>query len=173
MLVVRNTAFRAIVVLIIVMISLVPPVEGKRKKKSYKAIPLKITSISTSPIPYVPGHGSLTITVDVVLPEQLNGADLLEVSSLISFPSKRSIRFLFKRHSLQAMRKNRKEMSVRTTLSWDGTDQTNQLVEKGAYNYEIQAKLMVNRHDFPRTAMVSLKKRGALVVSSPLRTQSD
>ena len=105
--------------------------------------------------------------IDVELPKNLSNVDLLEVSSTISFPSKRSIRFLYSRHPIEEAVVSGGTPKIRTTLLWDGKDQTNQWVSAGTYTYEIRAKLMANTDGPPRTKMVSLRVRGELEVSSP------
>ena len=155
-----------------IMVALASPVmqlddaDAKRKRR-YSPPPLKILDISTSPTPFAPGNGPLAIMIDVELPKNLSNVDLLEVSSTISFPSKRSIRFLYSRHPIEEAVVSGGTPKIRTTLLWDGKDQTNQWVSAGTYTYEIRAKLMANTDGPPRTKMVSLRVRGELEVSSP------
>ena len=137
------------------------------KKRRHSPPSLKILDISTTPTPFAPGNGPLTITVDVGLPKNLSNVDLLEVSSMISFPSKRSIRFLYSRHPIEEAVVIGGKSKISATLLWDGKDQTNQLVSAGTYQYEIRAKLMSNTDGPPRTKTVSLRARGKLEVSSP------
>ena len=144
--------------------------EARRKKSRYIPPPLKILDISTSPMPFAPGHEPLAITIDVALPKDLSGVDLLEVSSLISFPSMRSIRFLYSRLPIQEIVDASGRSKISTTLLWDGKDQTNQLVGAGTYKYEVRAKLMSNKEGPPRTKIVSLRARGELEVSPPHST---
>ena len=145
--------------------ALVDGVAAKRKKRRYSPPPLKILDISTSPMPFIPGDKPLVITVNVALPKNLSGMDLLEVSSMISFPSKRSIRFLYNRLSLDEVVNSSGESKISTTLLWDGKDQTKQLVSPGTYRYEVRAKLMTNSDGPPLTKIVSLRARGKLEVS--------
>ncbi|MCH7614572.1 MAG: hypothetical protein IH978_02365 [Nitrospinae bacterium] len=159
-------------ILFMIMVALASPVmqlddaDAKRKRR-YSPPPLKILDISTSPTPFAPGNGPLAIMIDVELPKNLSNVDLLEVSSTISFPSKRSIRFLYSRHPIEEAVVSGGTPKIRTTLLWDGKDQTNQWVSAGTYTYEIRAKLMANTDGPPRTKMVSLRVRGELEVSSP------
>jgi len=159
-------------ILFMIMVALASPVmqlddaDAKRKRR-YSPPPLKILDISTSPTPFAPGNGPLAITIDVELPKNPSNVDLLEVSSTISFPSKRSIRFLYSRHPIEEAVVSGGTPKIRTTLLWDGKDQTNQWVSAGTYTYEIRAKLMANTDGPPRTKMVSLRVRGELEVSSP------
>ncbi|RMH04680.1 MAG: hypothetical protein D6704_10600 [Nitrospirae bacterium] len=144
--------------------------DAKKRGRRFKPPPLKIVDIATAPMPFAPGRDPLTITVEVELPKDLVDGDILEVSSLISFPSKRSIRFLFHRQPLSVSSDSSKKTrprTVKTTLLWDGKDQTRQFVSAGTYHYEVRAKLFSNHYDGPRTKMVSLRVRGTLEVSSP------
>jgi hypothetical protein len=143
----------------------VDEVSAKRKKQRPSPPPLKILHISTSPIPYAPGDKPLAITVDVALPNNLSDVDLLEVSSTISFPSKRSIRFLYKRLPLNEVGNSSRQSKISTMLLWDGKDQTKQFVRPGIYKYEVRAKLMTYSNGTPRTKIASLRAHGKLEVS--------
>lgn len=50
------------------------------------------------------------------------------------------------------------------TLTWDGTDQSRQLVDRGKYAYEVRAKLLAVGEKGPRTQMVSWPTRGVVEV---------
>lgn len=142
--------------------------EENEAKKGGRYIPaLKIVDISTTPMPFAPGNGPLIITVEVELPKDLSEVQFLEVSSLISFPTKRSIRFLSNRHSIEDVKTDTGKPRLKTTLIWDGKDQTKEFVGHGDYNYEIRAKLMTNKDGNPLTKLVSLRARGSFEVSSP------
>lgn len=141
--------------------------DAKRKRRAPPP-PLKIVDITTSPVPFAPGHEPMTITVTVELPEKLEKFDLLEVSSLISVPTRRSIRFLVRRQILDTViieGGNKPRMT--TTLLWDGKDQTRKHVPKGTYSYEARAKLMAHEEGFAKVKIVSPFARGTLDVSSP------
>ncbi len=140
--------------------------EAKRKRRAAPP-PLKILDISTSPMPYVPGPEPLALTIEVELPKNLKEDDLVEVSSFISFPSQRSIRFLFSRHPISSLIEHNGKPRVSTTLLWDGRDQTDQLVVAGTYKYEVRAKLLAKESYGLRTKMVSLRARGTLEVTAP------
>ena len=146
---------------------LVDELPAKRKKRRNNPPPLKILDISTSPIPYAPGDKPLAITVDVELPKNLSGVDLLEVSSTISFPSKRSIRFLYNRLPLDEVVNSSGKSKISTTLLWDGKDQTRKLVKPGIYKYEVRAKLMTYSKGPPLTKIASLRAHRELEVSKP------
>lgn len=153
--------------------------EAKRKPAPPKEPDLKILAVTFSADPFVPGEGALDLRVEVALPQDLDGATLLEVSSLISSPSKRSVRFLAERQPIGALPPAERPSEapdekagvadpdprrVSVILRWDGTDQTKQVVSQGRYNYEVRAKLLAVGENGPRTYMVSWPKRGTLEV---------
>ena len=140
--------------------------DAKRKKPTYQP-PLKIVDITTAPVPFVPGHGPMALTVTVELPENADEFDLLEVSSLISVPTRRSIRFLANRQPLNTVVIEDGKPHVKTILLWDGKDQTRQHVPQGTYTYEARAKLMAHEEGFTKAKIVSPFARGTLDVSSP------
>ena len=124
---------------------------------------LRIIQVTTSPDSYVPGQGTLDLAIDVDLPTYLDGDILLEVSSLISSPSKRSMRFLTIRQPVTVPQANGTSR-VSMTLTWDGTDQRAQVVGNGRYTYEVRAKLLTVGGKGPRTLMNSWPKRGVIEV---------
>ena len=140
--------------------------DAKRKRRAPPP-PLKIVDITTSPVPFAPGHEPMTITVTVELPEKLEKFDLLEVSSLISVPTRRSIRFLVRRQLLDTVIVKGGKPRMTTTLLWDGKDQTRKHVSQGTYSYEARAKLMAHEEGFAKAKIVSPLARGTLEVSSP------
>lgn len=127
---------------------------------------LKILDLSITPAPYIQSHGPLEFSVTVQLPKELNGATVLEVSSLISSPSKTSLRFLSHRQDLDPHQtgSNEARPSVLVQLTWDGQDQRKQPAPAGTYSYEVRAKLLANGEKGLRTMMVSWPKRGTLDV---------
>ena len=56
---------------------------------------------------------------------------------------------------------------MKTTLLWDGKDQTRQYVPQGTYTYEARAKLMAREEGFTKAKIVSPFAKGTLDVSSP------
>ena len=86
---------------------------------------------------------------------------------MISFPSKRSIRFLYNRLSLDEALNLSGKSKISTTLLWDGKDQTKQLVRPGIYKYEVRAKLMTYSDGPPLTKIASLRAHRELEVSKP------
>ena len=146
---------------------LAPAVLDAKRKKPTPKPPLKIVGITTSPVPFAPGREPMAITVTVELPEKLDQFDLLEVSSLISVPTRRSIRFLVRRQLLNAVVIENGKSRMTTTLLWDGKDQTRKHVSQGTYSYEARAKLMAHEEGFAKAKIVSPFARGTLDVSSP------
>ena len=138
------------------------PAKGPRPEPELKILELKI-----SPNPYTVSAGSLEFSALVQLPKELNGATILEVSSLVSSPSKTSIRFLSLRKALEvpaATPISNDPPKVSMLLTWDGMDHTKSPAEAGTYHFELRAKLLSNGEKGPRTLMVSWPKRGTLEV---------
>lgn len=71
--------------------------DARRKRRRHVEPPLRILSITLTPESYVVGNGSLDFKIDVKLPPNLDGSTVLEISSLITSPSKRHLRFLWSR----------------------------------------------------------------------------
>lgn len=140
--------------------------DAKRKRRTPPS-PLKIVDITTSPVPFAPGRDPMAITVTVELPQKLDQFDLLEVSSLISVPTRRSIRFLVRRQALDTVIIKDGKPRVTTTLFWDGKDQTRKHVPQGTYSYEARAKLIAHEEGFAKVKIVSPFAKGTLDVSSP------
>lgn len=175
--------------------------EAKRKPEPKTPPDLRIISVTASPESYSPGNGTLEFAIEVELPKDIAGDTILEVSSLISSPSKRSMRFLSSRQPVDARLPSTSSTAMESpessrqggpgestpaggpearavlqssaespppriavTLTWDGTDQTKQLVEHGRYSYEVRAKLLAVGEKGPRTQMVSWPKRGTLEI---------
>ena len=128
---------------------------------------LRIVDLTITPTPYVPANGPLELAVTVQLPKELNGATILEVSSLFTSPSKTSLKFLSHRQPVQvpaqgATNDSRPRLSVK--LSWNGQDHRKQIAGPGSYAYEVRSKLLTDGEKGPRTLMVSWPKRGTLEV---------
>ncbi len=150
---------------------LLHPVAVSAKSKPTKAPrpepELKILELKISPNPYTVSAGPLEFSTVVQLPRELDGATILEVSSLVSSPSKRSIRFLSLRKPLElpAITPVSTERStIPIVLTWDGLDHTKAPAEAGTYQFELRAKLLSNGEKGPRTLMLSWPKRGTLEV---------
>lgn len=138
------------------------PAKAPRPEPELKVLELKI-----SPIPYTVAAGSLEFSALVQLPKDLDGATILEVSSLVTSPSKTSIRFLSLRKPLEspaATPISTEPPKLLVVLTWDGMDHTKAPAEAGTYHFELRAKLLSNGEKGPRTLMVSWPKRGTLEI---------
>ena len=168
----RAGRFAAVCLLLCCMSGLIAltPADGFAKTKPPR-VPrpepeLKILDLRITPTPYEAGNGPLEFSLNVQLPKELTDATVLEVSSLISSPSKTSLRFLSHRQALQPL--SIKPGESRTTLpirlSWDGQDHRKQLAGPGTYAYEVRVKLLANGEKGLHTMMVAWPKRGELTV---------
>jgi hypothetical protein len=163
---------RALFLLFSITACLAPFLHGEgfaKTKPSHVPRPepeLKILDLNIAPLPYTPANGPLKFSVTLQLPKELNGATILEVSSLISSPSKTSLRFLSHRESVQVPAPAAVGTPPRLALqlSWDGQDHRNQLAGPGTYAYEVRIKLLADGEKGPRTLMVAWPKRGTLEV---------
>jgi hypothetical protein len=169
----RQAAAVGVAGLFCLTLSVVSADAAKRKSGPVKQPDLRIVTLNVTPAAYSPQDGHLSFAVDVELPKELDGMLLLEVSSLISSPSKRSMRFLSSRQAIDHQgetvstadgnaRETKRRMHVK--LIWDGMDQSKQAVPEGLYTYEVRAKLLTVGDSGPRTQMVSWPKRGTFVV---------
>lgn len=128
---------------------------------------LKIVGLNIAPTPYILGNGPLQFLVTVQLPKEVDGSAVLEVTSLISSPSKTSLRFLTHRQPIQALSavdRETERSKVSVELAWDGQDHRKQLAGTGTYSYEVRTKLLINGEKGLRTLMVAWPKRGMLEV---------
>src|SRR5437773_7967733 len=95
---------RVVWVLLCAALLLCNPSAASAKSKAHRAPrpepELKILDVKVSPNPYTISSGSLQFSALVQLPKELNGATLLEISSLITSPSRNSFRFLTTRKPL-------------------------------------------------------------------------
>lgn len=158
-------------VLLGLCLSILLPIDGGAKEKPPKSPrpepELKIVQLNIAPSPYTPGDGPLQFDVTVQLPKEMESATLLEVTSLISSPSRTSLRFLTHRQSVEAypaVTGEHKRPKVSVALSWDGLDHRNQPASAGTYSYEVRTKLLTNGEKGPRTTMVAWPKRGTVKV---------
>ena len=128
---------------------------------------LKIVGLNIAPTPYTLGNGSLQFSVTVQLPKEVDESTILEVTSLISSPSKTSLRFLTYRQPIQvlsAVDREAERSRVSVELAWDGQDHRKQPAGVGTYSYEVRTKLLANGEKGLRTVMVAWPKRGILEV---------
>lgn len=131
---------------------------------------LKIVDLAVTPKPYTLGNGPLQFSVTVQLPKDMRGDLILEVSSLVSSPSKTSVRFLTHRQPVKissTSNKGTERQMASIELVWDGQDQRKQLAVVGNYSYEVRTKLLANGEKGLRTVMVGWPKRGTLQVKWP------
>ena len=143
-----------------------------RSKSKAKAKPpdLKILSVRPVPLPFSPAEAPLTLTIMVTLPKTLPDETLLDVTTLITSPSKLSIRLLTNRQMVAgnpasgAGDGSSEPRTVEVVQTWDGTDHMKRVVASGIYDYQVQAKLMVRGKNGPMTRATSWKKRGSFEV---------
>jgi hypothetical protein len=131
---------------------------------------LKIVDLAIAPKPYTLGHRPLQFSVTVQLPKDMRGDLTLEVSALVSSPSKTSVRFLTHRQPVRISStsdKGTERQKVSVELLWDGQDQRKQLAAAGTYSYEVRTKLLSNGEKGLRTVMVAWPKRGTLEARWP------
>ena len=157
------------------------PAGAKTKRDGVVVQPeLRILGVEASPQPYRPESGELEFKIQVQLPATADEATVLEVSSLITSPSKRSMRFLTSRQPVMIDASSPgeapasvadKRPKVVLTLVWDGIDQARQVVESGRYQYEIRARLLSQDERGMRTQMVSWPKRGTVVVAGKAKKE--
>jgi hypothetical protein len=143
-----------------VVLILSSPSDAKSKRVS--ASPVKITEVVTSPDPFILGKSALTLALLVELPPSLNGANVLEVSALITSPTRRTMSFVAHRRLVDDQEAKGRNLTVPMVLVWDGKDQYHELVADGSYFYELQAKLMEDQGYGPRTKIVSHRVHGTL-----------
>ena len=173
----QPTCFRLVPVLVawvtagsMVLFMLSPEAASAKAKPAKAPRPepeLKILELKISPSPYTVSAGPLEFSAVVQLPRELDGATILEVSSLVTSPSKTSIRFLSLRKPLESTAATPVSMDppkVSVVLSWDGMDHTKSPADAGTYYFELRAKLLSNGDKGPRTLMVSWPKRGTVEV---------
>lgn len=145
---------------VVLALFLVKNVEGKKRKRFIS--PVKVEQVATSPDPFIIGQSPMTLSMMVKVP--LSGIDdkVLEVSALITSPTRRSMSFVSQRLPLAEATQGGLLSLVPVELVWDGKDQYDQLVVDGSYFYEIQAKLLEDEGNGPRTKIVSHRVQGTL-----------
>ncbi len=133
-----------------------------KQNKGPATSPVKISDVVVSPDPFIIGKSGLKLTLLVELPSSLRGANVLEVSAMITSPTRRSMSFVAQRLLVDELESKRGNLTVPVELVWDGKDQYHQLVADGSYFYELQAKLMEDEGNGPRTKIVSRRVHGTL-----------
>jgi hypothetical protein len=161
----------AIVCLVCFIVAPAQTFAAKRKRGPVTPPELKIVSVTLAPVSYVPGNGTLDFTVEIELPKETEQHLMLEVSTLISSPSMRSMRFLSSRqsidrpeHAVSAAPIANSKPRIQVLLTWDGMDQSKELAGTGMYDYEIRAKLLAVGENGVRTYMNAWPKRGTLTL---------
>jgi hypothetical protein len=145
----------------VLSVFLCEPVDAKKKRKRFIS-PVKIEKITTSPDPFIIGQGPLTLSMMVKLPMSVKSTSVLEVSALITSPTRRSMSFVSRRLLFAEATQGGRLGLVPVELVWDGKDQYDHFVSDGSYFYEIQAKLLEDTGNGPRTKIVSRKIQGTL-----------
>ena len=147
------------------------PVETEARKKSRRGPrpqpELRIIDLNIDPNPFELSNGPLQFNVTVQLPKAVNGETILEVTSLISSPSKTSLRFLTHRQPVEVVTPETGSTgnpNLSVELSWDGKDHRKQPAGPGTYSYEVRTKLLANGEKGLRTIMVAWPKRGTVEV---------
>lgn len=157
--------------------------EAARKSRAAprKEPDLRIVDVRIKPVPYVPSRGELQFALAIDLPPEVERTALLEVTCLLSSPSKTSLRFLTSRQPIAPMleaighqtphpspagehHSRGPSPRVTVTLNWDGKDHTRQETQAGQYRYELRAKIIGDGDNTPRTLTVSWPKRGTMDV---------
>jgi hypothetical protein len=136
-------------------------VDAKKKRKRYIS-PVKVEQVATSPDPFIIGQSPLTLSMMVKVPLSAIDEKVLEVSALITSPTRRTMSFVSQRVPLAEATQGGLLRLVPVELVWDGKDQYDQLVVDGSYFYEIQAKLLEDKGNGPRTKIVSHRVQGTL-----------
>lgn len=148
---------------IVVSVFLCEPVDAKKKRKRFISS-VKVEQVTRSPDPFIVGQSPLTLSMMVKVPLSSKGNKFLEVSALITSPTRRSMSFVSRRLSFAEATQGGLLSFVPIELVWDGKDQYDHFVPDGSYFYEIQAKLMKDTGNGPRTKVVSRKIQGTLEV---------
>ena len=145
----------------IVMLFLCEQADARKKRKRFVS-PVKVEEIETSPDPFIIGQTPMTLSMMVKVPVSAVDNKVLEVSALITSPTRKSMSFVTQRLSLAEITQGGLLKFVPVELVWDGKDQYQRLVPDGSYFYEIQAKVMEDKGNGPRTKIVSHRVQGTL-----------
>ena len=146
---------------VIVTFFLCEQADARKKRKRFVS-PVKVEEVATSPDPFIIGQTPLTVSLLVKVPLSSVDDQVLEISALITSPTRRSMSFVSQRLSLAEATQGGQLSVVPVELVWDGKDQYEKLVEDGSYFYEIQAKVMKDEGHGPRTKIVSHRVQGTL-----------
>ena len=146
---------------VIVTLFLCEQADARKKRKRFIS-PVKVEEVATSPDPFIIGQSPLTLSMMVKVPLSAIDEKVLEVSALITSPTRRTMSFVSQRLPLAEATQGGLLRLVPVELVWDGKDQYDQLVVDGSYFYEIQAKLLEDEGHGPRTKIVSHRIQGTL-----------
>jgi len=146
---------------VIVTFFLCEQADARKKKKRFRS-PVKVEEVVTHPNPFIIGQSPMTLSMMVKVPLSAVNDKVLEVSALITSPTRKSMSFVSQRLSLAEATQGGLLNLVPVELVWDGKDQNDQLVVDGSYFYEIQAKVMEDKGNGPRTKIVSHRVQGTL-----------
>jgi hypothetical protein len=146
---------------VIVTLFLCDQADARKKRKRYIS-PVKVEEVATSPDPFIIGQSPLTLSMMVKVPLSAIDKKVLEVSALITSPTRRTMSFVSQRLPLAEATQGGLLRLVPVDLVWDGKDQYDKLVVDGSYFYEIQAKLLEDEGNGPRTKIVSHRIQGTL-----------
>jgi hypothetical protein len=146
---------------VIVTLFLCEQADARKKRKRFIS-PVKVEEVATSPDPFIIGQSPLKLSMMVKVPLSAIDEKVLEVSALITSPTRRSMSFVSQRLPLAEATQGGLLNLVPVELVWDGKDQYDQLVVDGSYFYEIQAKLLEDEGHGPRTKLVSHRVQGTL-----------
>ncbi|UCH90815.1 MAG: hypothetical protein JSU60_06870 [Nitrospirota bacterium] len=146
---------------VILVVFLCEQADARKKRKRFIS-PVKVEEVATSPDPFIIGQSPLKLSMMVKVPLSAIEEKVLEVSALITSPTRRSMSFVSQRLPLAEATQGGLLNLVPVELVWDGKDQYDQLVVDGSYFYEIQAKLLEDEGHGPRTKLVSHRVQGTL-----------
>jgi hypothetical protein len=147
----------------IVTLFLCEQVDARKKRKRFIS-PVKVEEVATLPEPFIIGQSPLTLSMMVKVPLSNVDGRVLEVSALITSPTRRTMSFVSQRLPLAEATQGGLLRLIPVELVWDGKDQYGRLVADGSYFYEIQAKVMEDKGIGPRTKIVSRRVQGTLEV---------
>ena len=145
----------------IVTLFLCEQVDARKKRKRFVS-PVKVEEVATYPKPFIIGQTPMTLSMMVKVPLSKVETKILEVSALITSPTRKTMSFVSRRLPLAEATQGGLLNLVSVDLVWDGKDQYDQLVVDGSYFYEIQAKVMEDKGHGPRTKIVSHRVQGTL-----------
>ena len=149
-------------------------------KAKVKPPDLKIVSIDAAPVPFVPTKSPMTLTIMVELPKTIPEESILDVTTLITSPSRSTFRLLSSRQTIPSTNTQDADLELSAprrleiVQTWDGTDNHERIVSAGLYSYQVQAKLMVvSKFGKLLTRMNAWKKRGNFEVRAYSAARSD